>query len=383
MHKRGTLLFLSSLSAAIAPKISAQTSAASADLLKMHGYGDIVFSFADYGEDPTAVELEYEESGEYEVEVEKGGEVQLEEFFIEHKAENQRLRIGRIPLAFGLLPLYHQPFDYLGTIRPESEEHLIPSAWSEIGAEYMTQGSRQMLQLQVVNGLDSTGFSSQYFVKAGQQTKFETVKSNNPAAVLRWTNYNIPGLEAGLSYYYGESSANRPQADLIKTCKGETNSERVAPCGYQNTPLQMASLFARGRWGSLQSQTSVVWGQVEHADAINRRNAALPKSLGGVLRTPVAEQAFAAWTEWGYVFDGFEDGDTLTPFFRLENFDTVWKAAKGQIDQARFDRRILALGLNYQLESSLYFKLDVMERRFGMASLRPEHELRFALGFVY
>jgi hypothetical protein len=403
---------------------------AEAGQLQLSGYGDLVFSFADYGDDPratakgsksdrravfdarrfileiekelprnfafeaeleiehggtgSAMELEYDEGGEYESEIEKGGEVQLEKLFLEHKSGPQRIRVGRIPIAFGLLPLHHEPFDYLGTIRPESEEHLIPSAWSELGAEYRKQFGSETLQLQIVNGFDSTGFSTQYFVRDGQQGRFEFVKATNPAAVLRWTTQSIPGLEAGASFYYGDSSANRPKSDLAKNCKdGKGDTERVAPCGYHNTPVQLLSLFAKARWGALQSQTSLMLGRIQDSDRINSKNINLPNSYAGAARTPVAEAAYSAWTEWGYGLDGFEQGDALIPFLRFERYDTVHKAAAGQLDDSRFDRHVLALGAAYHMESTVYFKFDVSERRFGSRDLRSEHELRFGLGFVY
>ncbi len=251
--------------------VRADPSANSHPSPEFSGYGDIVFGYADYGADPkassrgskkdkrlifdtkrfvlemeqkwkrgfsfeaeleiehggtgSALELEYEEAGEYESEVEKGGEIQFEKLFVQKDFEALSLRIGRVPVAFGLLPVHHEPFDYLGTVRAESEEHLIPSGWSEIGAEIMVQRWDQKLQAQLINGLDSTGFSSQYFIAGGQQKMFETNKANNPAFVLRWTNTNIPGLETGFSYYYGDSSANRPQPDLTKTCPAENGAQ--------------------------------------------------------------------------------------------------------------------------------------------------------------
>jgi hypothetical protein len=400
------------------------------ETLHFSGYGDLVFSLADYGDDPrasakgsksdrravfdakrfileiekelprnfefeaeleiehggtgSAMELEYDEGGEYEAEVEKGGEVQLEKLFLQHASEHRRIRVGRIPVGFGLLPLHHEPFDYLGTIRPESEEHLIPSSWSELGVEYRHQFGSETLQLQMVNGFDSTGFSTQFFVRDGQQGRFELVKATNPAAVLRWTTQSLPGLEAGASFYYGDSSANRPKADLAKNCKnGKGDTERVAPCGYHKTPVQLLSLFAQGQWGALQTQTSLVFGRIQDTDRINSKNINLPNSYQGVARTPVAEAAFSAWTEWGYAFEGLERGDALVPFVRLERYDTVHKAAAGQLDDGRFDRRTFALGAAYHIEKAVYFKTDVSERRFGARDLRPEHELRLGVGFTY
>ncbi|WP_141734976.1 hypothetical protein [Oligoflexus tunisiensis] len=396
---------------------------------KISGYGDLVFSYADYGADPkassrgskkdkrwifetrrfvleleqelirgfsfeaeleiehggtgTALELEYEEAGEYESEVEKGGEIQFEKLFIQKQLEHARVRIGRVPVAFGLLPLHHEPFDYLGTVRAESEEHLIPSGWSEIGAEVLLQGWNQKLHAQLINGLDSTGFSSQYFVVGGQQKKFETNKANNPAFVLRWTNTDIPGLETGFSYYYGDSSANRPQPDLTKTCPAENDAQEVAPCGYVETALQLTSWFARGQWNRIQGQASVVHGKLQNADDINRRNAGLSQKYQGVLRSPVGKEAYAAWTEWGYRFEGFEAEDSVVPFVRWESYDTVYKAAAGALDQARFSRHNVSLGVSYQVATILNFKLDATERTFGSDQLRTEHDYRFALNFVY
>ncbi|HYX38488.1 MAG TPA: hypothetical protein VE954_35750 [Oligoflexus sp.] len=396
---------------------------------KFSGYGDLVFSYADYGADPKAssrgskkdkrllfdttrfvleleqeltrgfsfeaeleiehggtgssLELEYEEAGEYESEVEKGGEIQFEKLFVEKNFALARVRIGRMPVAFGLLPVHHEPFDYLGTVRAESEEHLIPSGWSEIGAEVMLHGFEQKLQVQIVNGLDSTGFSSQYFVSGGQQRMFETNKANNPALVLRWTNSNIPGLNTGFSYYYGDSSANRPQPDLTKTCPGDNDAQEVAPCGYVETTLQMFSWFAYGQWDRIQGQASVVHGKLQNADDINSRNAGLSQKYQGVLRSPVGKEAYSAWTEWGYRFDGFEAEDKIVPFVRWESYDTVYKAAAGALDQPRFARHNVSLGVNYQVASALNFKLDATERKFGSDHLRTEHDYRFALNFVY
>jgi hypothetical protein len=315
--------------------------------------------------------------------VEKAGENQFEKLFIQKNFEQLRLRIGRVPVAFGLLPVHHEPFDYFGTVRAESEEHLIPSGWSEIGADLMIQGWDQILQAQVLNGLDSTGFSSQYFIAGGQQTMFETNKANNPAFVLRWTNTSLPGLETGFSYYFGDSSANRPQPDLTKTCPGDNDAQEVAPCGYVETTLQMVSWFARVQWDRLQGQASLIHGKLQNADDINRRNAGLSQKYQGILRSPVGKEAYSAWTEWGYRFDGFEAADQWIPFFRWESYDTVSKAAAGALDQPRFARQIVSLGINYQVESFLNFKFDATERRFGSRELRTEHDYRFGLSFVY
>ena len=68
----------------------------------------------------------------------------------------------------------------------------------------------------MVNGLDSTGFSSLNWVREGHQGKFETIQADGLAFVGR-ADYRFTGigLTVGSSVYYGlNTNANRPKDDL-------------------------------------------------------------------------------------------------------------------------------------------------------------------------
>ena len=70
----------------------------------------------------TAFELENTENGEYETEVEKGGEVAIEQFHITrliHRSLN--VRAGHIIVPVGLTNAHHEPINFFGTSRPEGE----------------------------------------------------------------------------------------------------------------------------------------------------------------------------------------------------------------------------------------------------------------------
>ena len=76
----------------------------------------------------TAFELENTENGEYETEVEKGGEVAIEQFHITrliHRSLN--VRAGHIIVPVGLTNAHHEPINFFGTSRPEGETSLLPS----------------------------------------------------------------------------------------------------------------------------------------------------------------------------------------------------------------------------------------------------------------
>ena len=84
----------------------------------------------------TAYELENSENGEYETEVEKGGEVALEQFHITYKAFDWlHVRAGHLILPIGLTNEHHEPINFFGTTRPEGETTIIPSTWHENGLE--------------------------------------------------------------------------------------------------------------------------------------------------------------------------------------------------------------------------------------------------------
>ena len=91
-----------------------------------------------------AIELENSENGEYETEVEKGGEVALEQFHITRlilPAFN--VRVGHVIVPVGLTNTHHEPINFFGTSRPEGETSILPSTWHETGIEfYGTFGHR-------------------------------------------------------------------------------------------------------------------------------------------------------------------------------------------------------------------------------------------------
>ena len=121
----------------------------------------------------SAYEIENTENGEYETEVEKGGEVALEQFHITrliHPAFN--VRAGHIIVPVGLTNEHHEPINFFGTSRPEGETTIIPSTWHETGIEFFgTFGKgygRFDYRAQVVAGLNANGFDRNTWVAGGK-----------------------------------------------------------------------------------------------------------------------------------------------------------------------------------------------------------------------
>ena len=96
----------------------------------------------------SAYEIENTENGEYEMEVEKGGEVALEQFHITrliHPAFN--VRAGHLIVPVGLTNEHHEPINFFGTSRPEGETTILPSTWHENGIEVFVRSRLHTFQL--------------------------------------------------------------------------------------------------------------------------------------------------------------------------------------------------------------------------------------------
>ena len=88
----------------------------------------------EHGGTESAMEIEEEEAGEYESEIERGGEVALEQFWIQKSFMPQlNVRIGHIIVPVGGTNMHHMPTEFFGVYRPEGENTIMPCTWHETG----------------------------------------------------------------------------------------------------------------------------------------------------------------------------------------------------------------------------------------------------------
>ncbi len=340
----------------------------------------------EHGGTGSALELEYEEFGEFEQEVDKGGEVLVEELYLSKKlGRHASLTVGRFYVAVGTLSDSYRPTDYLGTVRSEAETLIIPNTWDEMGVQLRWQAPWGLrLTGQLVNGLDSTGFSSQLWVVGGHQRRFEVVRATDLALVARADVNRFEGLTFGASGYYGDTTRNRPKPDLVQQCE-TTNENVVAPCGYVSAPLLVLDAHLSLQRGPWRAKALVMWGHLSNAEQVSQRNARLSNLLG-VLRTPVSDNALAVWGELGFdVAPALALGDAhqLSPFVRVDYADTQFRPRAELFDNPRFRRTVYAVGASYTLEGVAFAKLDFSHRRLGASTFRPENTLRASTGFSY
>ena len=225
----------------------------------------------------------FEEFGEFETEIEKGGEIIVEKLAVVFSFQpSYNFRVGHIIVPVGLVAKRHRPQHYFTTTRPEAEAHIIPTIWHETGVEIFGAFGPLKYQAQIVNGLDSTGFSSRHWIVRGHQLRFETVNAEAPAFVGRLDYAFHENATVGISGYYGDTAANRPKPDV----DFDAHVGIVSLHGfYEVNAVKVRGLF--------------LWGALENADRLSKVNRTLSNNLN-VKRTPIGSSAVGWYIEAGY-----------------------------------------------------------------------------------
>ena len=312
----------------------------------------------EHGGTESAVEMDADEAGEYEAETEKGGEVALEQFWINKRFGQGEfnIRMGEIVVPVGATNKSHMPTEFFTCYRPEGENTFFPCTWHQVGIALWGRVDDWRYEVQFLSGLDSERFGSQSFVHYGATSPYEFKIANNYAASLRLDNYSVKGLRLSLSGYYGSTFKNtlRSIGTTYNKVKGN---------------LAIGSFdFMLDRWNWLVRGNADYAYLSDHA-AITTFNKNFPTHSGQdgspSKHQPVAKNAFAVGIEAGYdVFSQVQklkNEQKLYLFGRFEKYNSYaagrQKSAYGWCDVTR-----LALGVNYYPVKEVVVKGEWSER---------------------
>lgn len=330
--------------------------------------GEIEF---EHGGTGATIEYEAEEAGEYEAEIEKGGEIVLEQLYLQYEHSPMvNLRFGELVVPLGMVNRWHQPTEYFTIDRSLAESALIPSVWHESGVELYGGWGATRYQLQLVTALDSTGFSGYEFVRGGMQTKLEEKNASAFALVAAVEHSLRPGVLVGAAFYSGNSAPNRPRQNLDGSAQ-----------------VTLAELHARWETGPLTLRAQVMTGKVANAAAVTQANLnTYNGSELGTSRTPVGSRARAWFIEGGYdllSLFGRSQGDRLDAFARLEDYDTHAGTDVGITRIPRYARQATTVGLNYKPQPGLVFKGEFSRREHDGAVGNRQDVVGLAAGFEF
>lgn len=322
----------------------------------------------EWGGTGAAMELEYEEAGEYEMEVEKGGEVALEQVHITKRFSDAfNIRAGHLIVPLGLTNAHHEPITFFGTVRPESETTILPSTWHETGLSVLGYLGHFRYELMVVSGLDPNGFSSANWVKGGKQGIFEGSTMTSPAYTGRVEYYGVKGLRLSASGYFCNSAKNASKPDKMAGIKA---------------PVTIGSLDAQYLGRNLAVRANIIYGNLGASKRVSTINSGISKATG-FSRTPVAKNALAYGVEAGYnVLSLFGIKEKLLPFVRYEYYNSAQAVEEGMAEMPINKRSVLTVGLNYFLAPNVALKADYAMRRFLKGSYNGENTLGVALVYT-
>jgi hypothetical protein len=308
----------------------------------------------EHGGNGATYEIEKTEAGEYETEIEKGGEVALEQFWIEKTfAPYANLRMGHIIVPVGLTNQHHMPVEFFSVLRPEEESAILPCTWHETGMSVWGRAGAWRYEALLIAGLDAERFSNADWIAGGSTSPYEFKIANSYAGALRLDNYSVRGLRIGLSGYYGYSAANSLKADRYAS----RNVKGIVSIGALDAVYDDHHILARA---------SFIYGNLGGSYDISAINKRLP-SASPSPRTDVAKDAMSGYVEAGYNVLRFfcHRRDTkLYVYAHYGFYDSMYRTAEGIADKTWCEKTIIRAGVNYFPMKELVIKAEYMMRQF-------------------
>lgn len=329
-----------------------------------------------------AIELENTENGEYETEVEKGGEVALEQFHISRLIVPAfNVRVGHMIVPIGLTNTHHEPINFFGTVRPEGETTIIPSTWHETGIEFYGEFGKDAAsfdyEAMIVAGLNANGFDRNTWVASGKQGYFEEDNFNSPAYVGRLNWNGLKGLRIGGSIYYCHDT-------------GKNSDKEQTYSSIDNASLLIWTADAQYKNKYIAARANAIVGNLAESEALTGKNAKLSNKSPYSRTGAIAKKAVAYGGEFGVNINGFFDNKkapAITPFVRYEYYNPQQEGEGTTTMDKRCQVSMWVCGLNWFVLPNLVIKADYTTRQIGSGSPFKSGEYNseneFAIGLAY
>ena len=327
-------------------------------------------------------EMEASENGEYETEMEKGGEGALEQFHVTYPLNRAfHVRAGHMVLPVGLTNAHHEPILFFGTIRPEAETTFIPSTWHETGLSIFGRlgrdYSRVSYEAYVTTGLNADGFGRDAWVADGKQGLFETDNFTSPAYTVRLDYEGVPGLCVGASYYYcNDATANADKRFKYSSLDGVSVNILSADAQYRNRYVT--------------ARANVLWGQISNSQKLSGVSLSnLSNYHHGAMRR-TAKNALSYGVEAGLNLSAFAASTrcpVIYPFGRYEYYNPQERGEGTQLIDPRCQVSKWTGGVNWFALPNLVVKADWSTRKVGTSRVfghsRYNRENEFSIGVAY
>lgn len=316
-----------------------------------------------------AVEMEDDEGGEYETEIERGGEVALEQFWLQKSfSKALNLRAGHMVVPVGPTNIAHMPTEFFGVYRPAGDATIIPCTWHETGITLWGRAGDWRYEAMVMPGLDSDRFGREDWVAGGAGSPYEFKIANALAGAARIDNYSVPGLRLGLSAYVGNTFSNtlsHPN-DTWSDVKG------TLAIGSFDFNYSGQNLIASG---------GIIYGHLTDSEKITAYNKKMRNDSPSP-KTNVASDAISVGVEVGYdIFAPLKvKNQKFYIFGRYDYYDSMLRTAEGVLDYEWCGRNRIAAGVNYYPIKDIVVK---GEYSLGIMKKPYNNEPAVSVGIAY
>ncbi len=311
----------------------------------------------------TAYEREYEEAAEWESEIEKGGEVELEQFWIQKTFFPQlNVRMGHMVVPVGGLNNAHEPLNFFNVYRPEGEYTILPSTWHDTGIGIWGKAGSWRYEAMVVAGLNGMMFNTDKFIHSGAGSPFEFKVANSPGFAGRIDNTSIRNLRLSLSGYAGNTLHNGNPNDL-KGVNYSTGEEKQYSSIKGTLMIGAFDFVYKGKRLILRGNAD--YGHLDDCVTISKIKANRAGNGSPYSRRPVGREAYAAGLEAGYdILPFFSDRDSdqkLFVFARGDHYNS-YVPADGQTLMKYTLKTVVSAGLNWMPTPEIAVKCEYMYR---------------------
>jgi len=313
----------------------------------------------EHGGVEAAIEVEGDEAIEVEHEIERGGEVYLEQFWIQKSwTRALNLRAGMIIVPVGLTNTRHEPDKFFTVYRQEGESTILPCTWHQIGVSLWGRAGDWRYEAQLLPGLNSRFFNNGNWINGGSASPYEYTMANSFAGAFRLDNHSVRNLRLGLSAYVG--GTDNDAYPVTVSSSGATRS------GVTGTAYVVAADFEyKGKHFTARGNAD--FGYLSNAANIGTSNKNSDNStFSPYQHTLVGEMAYAGGVEAGVdVLSWSADRKVrkLFVFGRYEAYDS-YIPSSGQLDYEWSDRQRVAAGINYCPLPEIIVKAECSYRMF-------------------
>ncbi len=271
-------------------------------------------------------EVEYEHAG---------SEVSVEFAYVDFLWRPQAgFRAGLLLVPMGFLNELHEPTVFLGAMRPDIENVILPTTWRENGLGLFGDLGPFTYRTYIVNGFRGAGFTAGG-LRGGRQ-KGNQAKAEDFAWVGRLDFTGMPGLLAGGSAYVGDSGQD------LKTPAG-----RDVAVG-----TKILEGHLEYRWRGLEFRALGVQAELDDVADLNA-------ALGLTGSASVGERLSGWYLQLGYDLLAGRGGQTsFIPYARWESYNTQHEVPAGFRANRANDVESLTLGLAFKPIDQLILKVD-------------------------